>query len=124
MKKKTRPDKEIYSHSFKLQIIEEIDNGLISRRGASIKYEISRSAVDYWWNKYSKLAFQKRMAEKYSKDPVNENKRLKKRLEELELELELMDMAVEIIEEETGINLRKKYLPESLPNTKKKKGKA
>ncbi|MDY6894780.1 MAG: hypothetical protein SVO01_05115 [Thermotogota bacterium] len=120
MKKKSQCNKEIYSHAFKLEIVEEIDNGLISRRGASIKYEISLSSVNYWWEKYSKLAYQKRMAEKYSKDPINENKRLKKRLEELEAELELMDMAVEIIEEETGINLRKKYLPESLKSTKKK----
>ena len=124
MNRKNQCNKENYSHRFKLEIIEEIDNGLISRRGASIKYEISLSSVNYWWEKYSKLAHQKRMAEKFSKDPVNENKRLKKRLEELESELELMDLAVEIIEEETGINLRKKYLPESLRNTKKKKRKA
>jgi len=64
------------------------------------------------------------MARKYSKDPEYENKRLKERIEELELELELMDMAAEIIEEETGIDFRKKYFPESLKNTKKKKGKA
>lgn len=121
MKKKNATDKENYSHAFKLQIIEEIDNGLISRHGASVKYEISRSSIDYWWKKYSKLAFQKDMAEKFSKDPINENKRLKKRLAELEAELELMDMAVEIIEEETGINLRKKYLPESQKSIKKKK---
>ena len=123
MKKKKTTDKENYSHAFKLQIIEEIDNGLISRHGASVKYEISRSSIDYWWKKYSKLAFQKDMAEKFSKDPINENKRLKKRLAELEAELELMDMAVEIIEEETGINLRKKYLPESQKSIKKKKQK-
>lgn len=123
MKKKNTTDKENYSHAFKLQIIEEIDNGLISRHGASVKYEISRSSIDYWWKKYSKLAFQKDMAEKFSKDPINENKRLKKRLAELEAELELMDMAVEIIEEETGINLRKKYLPESQKSTKKRKRK-
>ena len=61
------------------------------------------------------------MAERHSNDPINENKRLKKRLAELEAELELMDMAVEIIEEETGINLRKKYLPESQENTKRRK---
>lgn len=124
MNRKNQANKENYCHAFKHEIIEEIDNGLISRHGASVKYEISRSSIDYWWNKYSKLAYQKRMAEKFSKDPVNENKRLKKRLEELEAELELMDLAVEIIEEETGINLRKKYLPESLRNTKKGKGKA
>ena len=55
MKKKNRVDKENYSHAFKLQIVEEIDNGLISRHGASVKYEISRSSIDYWWKKYSKL---------------------------------------------------------------------
>jgi transposase-like protein len=124
MNKKSKCNRNNYSHAFKLEIVEEIDNGLISRRGASIKYEISLSSVNYWWEKYSKLAYQKRMARKYSKDPEYENKRLKERIEELELELELMDMAAEIIEEETGIDFRKKYFPESLKNTKKKKGKA
>lgn len=111
MNRKKGVNKENYSHAFKLEIVEEIDNGQISRRGASIKYEISLSSVNYWWEKYSKLAYQKRMAEKFSKDPVNENKRLKKRLKSLEAELELMDLAVEIIEEETGINLRKSTCP-------------
>jgi hypothetical protein len=65
MNRKNRVTKENYSHVFKLEIVEEIDNGQISR-GASIKYKISLFSVNYWWDNYSKLAYQKRMVEKHS----------------------------------------------------------
>jgi len=54
------------------------------------------------------------MAEKHSNDPKHENKRLKKRIEELEAMLEIDDLAWEIMEDMTGDSgLRKKYLPKS-----------
>jgi hypothetical protein len=68
------------------------------------------------------------MAEKHSNDPIHENKRLKKRIEELEAMLEIDDVAWDIMEEMTGDpGLRKKYLPKSqiedLKNIKQKRSK-
>ena len=36
------------SFDFKLSVIDEINNGLISTNYASKKYNISRSTIDYW----------------------------------------------------------------------------
>ena len=113
-KKKQGPPRKIYSYAFKQQIVQEYDNGQISKRGLSIKYQINPSTVDRWIEKYSILAKTRRMAEKHSNDPKHKVKRLEERIEELEAMLEIDDVAWEIIEEITGDpNLRKKYLPKS-----------
>ena len=103
--------RKIYSHAFKMQVVQEYDNGQISKRGLAIKYQINPATVDRWLENYSILAKNKRMAEKHSNDPKHENKRLKKRIEELESMLEIDDMAWDIIDEMNGEEkLRKKYL--------------
>lgn len=113
-RKKQVTERKIYSHAFKMQVVQEYDNGQISKRGLAIKYQINPSTVDRWLENYSILAKNKRMAEKHSNDPKHKVKRLEKRIEELEAMLEIDDMAWDIIEEITGNpNLRKKYLPKS-----------
>ena len=120
--------RKIYSYAFKIQVVQEYDNGQISRRGLAKKYCISSTSLDRWIEKYSILAKNKRMAEKHSNDPKHKIKRLEKRIEELESMLEIDDTAWDIVEEMTGDpNLRKKFLPESQVKTmseiKKKKSK-
>lgn len=113
-RKKQVTARKIYSHAFKMQVVQEYDNGQISKRGLSLKYQINPSTVDRWLENYSILAKNKRMAEKHSTDPKHKVKRLEKRIEELESMLEIDDLAWDIIEEMTGdANLRKKYLPKS-----------
>jgi transposase-like protein len=113
-RKKQVTARKIYSHAFKMKVVQEYDNGQISKRGLAIKYQINPSTVDRWLENYSILAKNKRMAEKHSNDPKHKVKRLEKRIEELEAMLEIDDMAWDIIEEITGNpNLRKKYLPKS-----------
>jgi transposase-like protein len=41
------------SFDFKLSVIDEINNGLISLNYASKKYNISRSTIEYWRKKLS-----------------------------------------------------------------------
>ncbi|MBS1774610.1 MAG: hypothetical protein IT254_05180 [Chitinophagaceae bacterium] len=41
------------SHSFKLKVVREIENGQISRNFAAKKYFASRSSIDYWYHKLS-----------------------------------------------------------------------
>jgi transposase-like protein len=45
-----RNSKEI-SYDFKISVLKEIANGLISANFASKKYNISRSTLDYWKKK-------------------------------------------------------------------------
>ena len=97
------------SFDFKISVIDEINNGLISVNYASKKYNISRSTIDYWMKKLSNYASKsKGMSLK------EENKKLKERIEELEFVKDFQqDMIVEF-EKVTGEELSKKFLPEHL----------
>ncbi len=97
------------SFEFKLSVIDEINNGLISANYASEKYNISRSTIAYWIKKLSNYASK---SKRMSKD--QEIKKLRERIEELEFIKEFQqDMIVEF-EKVTGEELSKKFLPEHL----------
>ena len=97
------------SFEFKLSVIDEINNGLISANYASQKYNISRSTIAYWIKKLSNYASKsKRMSKE------QEIKKLRERIEELEFIKDFQqDMIVEF-EKVTGEELSKKFLPEHL----------
>ncbi len=93
---------------FKLSIIDEIRNGLISINHAAKVYHSSRSTITYWMKKLSSF--------EQNKQGMSKNDEIKK----------LKDLQQDIIidfEKVTGQELSKKYLPETLANeiAKKKK---
>jgi transposase-like protein len=97
------------SFDFKLSVIDEINNGLISLNYASKKYNISRSTIEYWRSKLSNYASKSKSMSK-----EQEIKKLKERIEELEFVKDFQqDMIVEF-EKITGEELSKKFLPEHL----------
>lgn len=97
------------SFEFKLSVIDEINNGLISANYAAEKYNISRSTIAYWIKKLSNYASKSRRMSK-----EQEIKKLKERIEELEFVKDFQqDMIVEF-EKVTGEELSKKFLPEHL----------
>jgi len=97
------------SFDFKISVIDEINNGLISLNYASKKYNISRSTIEYWRNKLSNYASKSKSMSK-----EQEIKKLKERIEELEFVKDFQqDMIVEF-EKITGEELSKKFLPEHL----------
>jgi transposase-like protein len=106
------------SFDFKLSVIDEINNGLISVNYASKKYNISRSTIAYWMKKLSNYASKSKGMSK-----EQEIKKLKERIEELEFIKDFQqDMIVEF-EKITGEELSKKYLPEHLSQQIQKKKK-
>lgn len=106
------------SFGFKLSVIDEINNGLISANYASEKYNISRSTIAYWIKKLSNYASK---SNRMSKD--QEIKKLRERIEELEFIKDFQqDMIVEF-ESITGEELSKKFLPEHLVNEIQRKKK-
>ncbi len=106
------------SFDFKLSVIGEINNGLISVNYASKKYNISRSTIDYWMKKLSNYASKSRGMSKN-----DELKKLRERIEELEFIKDFQqDMIVEF-EKITGEELSKKFLPEHLAQEIQKKKK-
>ncbi len=97
------------SFDFKLSVIEEINNGLISANYASKKYNISRSTIGYWMKKLSSFEQTKKGMSKN-----DELKKLRERIEALEFIKDFQqDMIVEF-EKVTGEELSKKFLPEHL----------
>ena len=97
------------SYDFKISVIDEINNGLISVNYASKKYNISRSTIDYWMKKLSNYASKSKAMSKN-----DELKKLRERIEELEFIKDFQqDMIVEF-EKITGEELSKKFLPEHL----------
>jgi transposase-like protein len=106
------------SFDFKLSVIDEINNGLISTNYASKKYNVSRSTIDYWRKKLSNY-----VSKSKSMSKEQEIKKLKERIEELEFVKDFQqDMIVEF-EKITGEELSKKFLPEHLAQEIQKKKK-
>ncbi len=94
------------SFDFKLSVIDEISNGLISVNYASKKYNVSRSTIAYWLKKLSCFEQNKKGMSKN-----DEIKKLKERIEALEFIKEFQqDMIVEF-EKVTGEELSKKFYP-------------
>lgn len=106
------------SFDFKLSVINEIHNGLISVNHASKIYGISRSSINYWILKLSSFAQNKSGMSKN-----DELKKLKERIEALEFIKDLQQDIIADFEKVTGQELSKKYLPETLAKeiAKKKK---
>ncbi len=106
------------SFNFKLSVIDEINNGLISTNYASKKYNISRSTIDYWRKKLSNS-----VSKSKSMSKEQELKKLKERIEELEFIKDFQQDLIAEFEKETGNELSKKWLPEHLANEIQRKKK-
>jgi len=97
------------SYALKRKIVNLVSNGRISKNAAAKKYNVSRSSIDYWVNKFSTLEEKETTM---SKD--KELKKLKQRIEELEFIKDFQQDLIANFEIETGDIKSKKYLPEQL----------
>ena len=107
--KKPHCQKKSVGFDLKLKIIEEVCNGQISVNYASKKYDVGRNAIYYWLKKYTTLEQQNKAVAK--KDEI---KKLKEEIERLEFIKDFQQEFIAEMELETGKDLSKKYLPESL----------
>lgn len=116
-----------YSMSFKIEVVKEIESGLISTTGAQRKYGIqSRSTVMNWLRKYGTFDWE-------NQTPSNMPQSKEQRLMELEARVKLLekqkavledqveradkkaiifDMMIDIAEKEYNISIRKNSSPE------------
>ena len=111
-----------YSYAFKKRVIDEIEQGLVSIRQACIKHNLHHQTVHRWIKKYG--SFDRKLAAMGGKSAKQEIQVLRKRIKDLELEKEILDMSIDIVSEVYGEDVRKKYLPESLTNGMKAKRKS
>jgi transposase-like protein len=104
-----------YSWGLKISIVEEVENGQVSINQAAIKYGVSRTSIQKWIKKFGNL--DRKLREMGGRSPKQEIEELKKKIKLLETERDILETAIEIIEEEYGIDVKKKFLPESLKDT-------
>jgi transposase-like protein len=123
MKRKIKPAGTFkyfrYSYSFKKQVLEEIENGLISINQASKKYKISRTAVQTWMTRMGNT--EKRIRALQGMSPKEKIRDMESRVKRLEKEKEILKFAMDMISEEVGTDMVKKYLPESQEAIKRRK---
>ena len=110
-------DRRTFSTSFKQEKVELLDKGKIRVRELCKIYDVSPSAIYKWIRKYSRLPKGERVVvEKVTEE--EKNFELLKRIGELErtigkkqLELDFYKSAIEILNEEEGEDVLKKYRP-------------
>jgi len=114
-----RKPRRTFSPAFKKEKVLLIEQGDLSVMELSLIYEVSRSAIYKWLRKYSKLAKTEQVVVE-KKSEHKKNIELIKRIRELEqavgrkqLELDYYKSFVEIINEQQGVDIEKKYKPNS-----------
>lgn len=133
--KRTQKD---YSMSFKLQVVQEIEQGELSTHAACRKYGIqARSTIVEWLRKFGNFDWE-------NQTPSNMPKSPEQRIMELEAKVKLLekqkafverqsfvadkkaiifDMMIDIAEKEYQIDIRKNSLPEQSTILKKNNNK-
>ena len=116
-----------YSMSFKLGVVAEIENGLISTTDAKKKYDIqSRSTVVNWLRKYGTFDWEnqttsnmpkskdQRLMELEAKVKLLERQKatLEDQVERSDKKAIIFDMMIDIAEKEYNISIRKNSSPE------------
>ena len=120
MKNQDRPARKkrpVYAYAFKIKLVEEIENGYLSLRYASMKYHVSRSTLDDWRERYGK--HHRRMKDK-NLSPEKKLKQQQQRIDDLEFMLELQREIIADFELLTGKELAKKSLPKPLADAVEK----
>ena len=82
------------------------------------KYGVSRSAIQRWMGKMG--TFDKKLREMGGNSAKQEIQRLRQKIKDLETQKAILETAIEIVEEEYGVDVKKKFLPESLKDTLRK----
>ncbi len=129
-RKRTQKD---YSLSFKLAVVQEIEQGELTKTQAKLKYGIQGdSTITKWLQKYGTFDWEYKSNKKMAKTPEQRIKELeienallqkqKARAEHLaeraDKKVIIFDMLMDMAEKEYDIQIRKNYTPELLKNSK------
>ena len=108
-----------FSESFKIHVVDEVERGLITEAEANRKYDIlGHSTIQKWHRKYGKTAscikskggrVELTNEEQELMFLRNENKALKKDLEDAKLKNVVWETFADVAEKELGISIRKKF---------------
>lgn len=128
--KRTQKD---YSLSFKLQLVEEIEQGHLTKTQAKLKYGIQGdSTITKWLKKYGNFDWENRLSYSMSETPEQKILELEAKIKLLEKQkaraehlaeradkkVIIFDMLVELAEKEYNIDIRKNCTPGLSTSTK------
>jgi len=134
--KRTQKD---YTHAFKLDVVQEVERGIISVGDARRKYGIqSHSTVLGWLRKFGSFDWQNQTTMKKSKSPEQklmeleqkvlllekQKARLQKQVEQADKKAIIFDIMIDIAEKEYNIPIRKNSSPVQSIASKKNTNKA
>lgn len=116
-KQKAKRTQRDYTLGFKLAVVEQVEKGDFTYKQAQAAYGIQgRSTVLVWLRKHGKLDWSNpenhTLMSKTKETPAQKIKRLERELEELRLRDMVKDEMINIMDEEYGAGLRKKYISE------------
>ena len=118
--KRTQRD---YSLAFKLQLIDEVEKGLLTWKQSQTKYGIQgRSTVLVWLRKHGSLDWTSKVPVKKKAPPKTYISQLEAKIKQLEAEKEILNRAIDIADDMLHTNIRKKYLPLSQQASGKQQG--
>lgn len=98
-----------YSYAFKMEVIEAFHSGQMSQRQLVRKYGVHRTTIVAWEKKYGNL--EKNYLRMEEKTPQQEIVELKAALRAASEENKTLKYIMDIIREEYGEDVVKKYLP-------------
>jgi transposase-like protein len=115
--KRTQKD---YSLSFKLQVIDEVEKGLLSYKQAQKKYGIQgKCTVLVWLRKHGRLDWKSNIPMKHKAPPKKRISELEAQIKRLQEDKEILNRAIDIADNMLGSDIRKKYLPLSYEASRK-----
>lgn len=107
--KRTQKD---YSLPFKMQVVDEVEKGLMTYKHAQKHYGIQgRSTVLTWLRKHGKLDWQSKIPMKDKQPPKTAISQLEAKIKRLEEEKEILNRTIDIADKMFDTNIRKKFLP-------------
>ena len=98
-----------YSYAFKMEVTEAFQSGQMSQRQVTRKYGVHRTTIVTWEKKYGNL--EKNYLRMEEKTPQQELVELKAALRASNEENKTLKYIMQIIQEEYGEEVVKKYLP-------------
>ena len=119
--KRTQKD---YSLALKLQVVDEVEKGLLSQDAAQRKYGIQGNAtILVWLRKHGTLDWSSKQTMSKKATPNKKIRELEKRIQRLEAEKLILNTAIDVADDLYKTNIRKKFLPLVQQSSESNKGK-
>jgi transposase len=105
-----------FSEEIKKKKVSELDRNLTSISEICREYQVSRTSVSRWVNKYSRMRQKKQKQVVEAKSDTRKIGQLKDEVHELEhivgqkqLKIDFLEKMIEIAEQEYGVDIKKKF---------------